>query len=240
MIYLFDLDNTLCETNGNDYINAKPLIKRIAFVNELYHEGHIIRIFTARCMSRCNGDISKVYDTIYKVTKDQLIEWGICHHDLILGKPSNDIIVDDKAINDKHFFKREGKTGVIAGSFDLLHFGYMKMFKDITRHCDYLRVCLHVDPSTERPTKHSPIFSIEERQEALLCIKGIEEVYTYHTEKELYTLLKWFNSDIHFAGDDYIRKNFTGKDIAKEIVYLDRTHGWSTTKLKQLIYDSKH
>ena len=35
-IICFDLDNTLCTTKGSDYLNAKPILKNIKFVNELY------------------------------------------------------------------------------------------------------------------------------------------------------------------------------------------------------------
>ena len=42
MIYCFDLDDTLCRTEGMDYENAKPIQKRLDRVNKLYDEGHTI------------------------------------------------------------------------------------------------------------------------------------------------------------------------------------------------------
>jgi hypothetical protein len=46
------------------------------------------------------------------------------------------------------------------------------------------------------------------------------------------------NFDVRFLGDDYIDKPFTGDDLDIPIHYLNRDHGWSTTKYKQLIANS--
>ena len=35
----------------------------------------------------------------YQLTKNQLSNWGLKYHKLILGKPSYDVIVDDKSYN---------------------------------------------------------------------------------------------------------------------------------------------
>ena len=41
--------------------------------------------------------------------------------------------------------------------------------------------------------------------------------------------------DVRFLGDDYQGKEFTGMELNIPIHYLDRSHGWSTTKYKELI-----
>jgi hypothetical protein len=66
----------------------------------------------------------------------------------------------------------------------------------------------------------------------------IPTVISYDTEKELYHMLKDGDYDVRFLGDDYIDKPFTGNDLNIPIHYLNRDHGWSTTKYKQLIADS--
>jgi hypothetical protein len=30
-------------------------------------------------------------------------KWGVCYHELILGKPEADIFIDDKAFNSEHW-----------------------------------------------------------------------------------------------------------------------------------------
>ena len=128
--------------------------------------------------------------------------------------------------------------GVIAGNFDVIHPGYIEMFKEMKKNCTVLIILLHSDPSIERPHKLKPILSVEERKEMLLSIKYIDDVFTYTYEAQLYDLLKLGEFDKRFLGDDYINKPFTGDDLRIPIHYLDRSHGWSTTKFKKLISDS--
>ena len=130
------------------------------------------------------------------------------------------------------------KKGVIAGNFDVLHPGYIEMFKEMKKNCTVLIVLLHSDPSIERPHKLKPILSVEERKEMLLSIKYIDDVLVYTYEAQLYDLLKLGEFDKRFLGDDYTNKPFTGDDLGIPIHYLDRSHGWSTTKFKKLISDS--
>jgi hypothetical protein len=95
-IYCFDLDGTLCKTIKSDYRNAAPLFDRIDIVNNLAAMGNRIIIFTAR------GATSGVDWT--NLTKKQLSDWGVLHHELILGKPGADFYIDDKAIRAEDFF----------------------------------------------------------------------------------------------------------------------------------------
>jgi glycerol-3-phosphate cytidylyltransferase len=112
------------------------------------------------------------------------------------------------------------------------------MFKECKKNCRHLIILLHEDPSFERPEKLKPILSVSERCEMLHSLKCIDEVITYSTESKLYEFLKALNPDIRFLGDDYIDKPFTGDDLSIPIHYLNRDHGWSTTKYKQLIANS--
>ena len=86
-----DLDNTLCFTSGNDYINSKPIEERIRYVNLLKEEGHFITIWTAR--GATTGIDHK------DLTGKQLEEWGVNYDNLLMEKPSYDIYIDDKSFN---------------------------------------------------------------------------------------------------------------------------------------------
>jgi len=127
------------------------------------------------------------------------------------------------------------KKGVIAGNFDVMHPGYIKMFKDAASNCDCLIVLLHTDPSIERPNKLKPILSVEERKEMLLELRSVCGVHIYTYEAQLLDLLQMGEFDIRFLGDDYKGKPFTGDNLNIPIYYLNRDHGWSTTKFKNLI-----
>ena len=130
------------------------------------------------------------------------------------------------------------KTGVIAGNFDVIHPGYIKMFKECKSYCQQFVILLHVDPSIERPEKLKPILTKEERTEVLTSIKYIDGIAYYTYEKELVELLKGLQPDIRFLGDDYRGRTYTGFELNIPVHYLNRDHGWSTTKFKKLIADT--
>jgi glycerol-3-phosphate cytidylyltransferase len=136
-------------------------------------------------------------------------------------------------------YKKE-LLGFTAGNFDLLHPGYIKCFKEAKRHCDKLMVFLQKDPSLHRKSKYKPVIPVYDRYEALMAVQYVDDVYTYQTEEELYELIKFWKPDIRILGEDYIGddgkpKPFTGDDLPPKIIYTTRSHGWSTTKLKDLI-----
>ncbi len=130
------------------------------------------------------------------------------------------------------------KVGVIAGNFDVIHPGYIHMFDECKSYCDTLLLLLHDDPSIERPEKIKPILSLNERTMVLNSLKQIDRIITYKTESDLYKILMDKKIDVRFLGDDYRGKSFTGDDLNIPIHYLDRSHGWSTTKFKKLIAET--
>ena len=60
-------------------------------------------------MGRTNGNVEKVNKIGYKFTFSQLKKWGVNFHTLILGKPSYDLLVDDKAYNYDDSWKKKIK-----------------------------------------------------------------------------------------------------------------------------------
>ena len=110
------------------------------------------------------------------------------------------------------------------------------MFKEAKQRCNHLTVALHENPSLERNYKLEPVHNILEREEILKSIKYIDEIIFYKKES---TFIKYLDDyDIRFLGEDYINGNYTGKNIPIEIVWIKRTHNYSTTKLKRKIYES--
>ncbi len=130
------------------------------------------------------------------------------------------------------------KKGFIAGNFDFLHPGYIKLFKECKANCDHFTILLQTDPSIERPEKLKPILTVEEREEQLASNRNVDAILFYTFEKDLLELIKANDFGIRFLGDDYVDKSYTGDDLGIPVHYVSRSHGWSTTKFKQLIADS--
>jgi len=130
---------------------------------------------------------------------------------------------------------KRNNIGIIAGNFDVIHPGYIFLFNECKENCDHLILFLHEDPSVERPEKLKPILSLKERILILSSLRQIDEIIPYKLESDLLSLIKNMNIDVRFLGDDYINKAFTGKELNIPIHYLNRSHGWSTTKYKKLL-----
>lgn len=130
---------------------------------------------------------------------------------------------------------RKQVVGFTAGNFDILHPGYIYTFEEAKRHCEYFMVFLHQDPSETRYTKYKPVIPLYERYKVLMSCKYVDEVVTYSNEEELLKLIEFYKPDIRILGDDYIGKRFTGDHLPIKVIYTTRSHGWSTTKLKDLI-----
>lgn len=232
--YCFDLDGTLCTNTWGRYDKAEPFLDCIKQVNHLYDTGHIIKIYTARGMT--SGKDWTV------LTKKQLANWGIKHHELIMNrKPSADIVVDDIAINAEDWrkeFNKEYGTGLICGAFDIIHPGYIDMFSDVKSKCKKLLVALQDDPTIDRPEKDKPVQSYTDRKKILMAIQYIDEIIEYNTEAELYEILKSDVYDVRILGTDYKNKDYNGKDLNRPVYWHARKHRYSASSLKRKIAES--
>ena len=134
------------------------------------------------------------------------------------------------------------KVGIIAGNFDVIHPGYVKMFEDAKENaCQYLIIALQGDPTIERPFKCKPVQSIDEREYILRSIKYVDDILHYNTEQELLQLLETTRWDVRIIGTDYKNIDYTGKYLEKKLnksVYFHkRDHEYSLTDLKKKIME---
>jgi uncharacterized HAD superfamily protein len=100
--FCFDIDNTICKTPGNNYSRSVPIKKAIKVINLLFDRGHTIKLYTARYMGRNKDNISKAKKQGRKFILNQLEKWNVKYNYLYMGKPSYDLLIDDKSL----FFKK--------------------------------------------------------------------------------------------------------------------------------------
>ena len=132
--------------------------------------------------------------------------------------------------------KTKDKIGVICGSFDLIHAGYIRMFADAKSNaCTKLIVALQTDPTIDRPEKNACIQPIDQRIEIMRSIRYVDEVFLYDTEESLYSLLESIEYDVRILGTDYIDREYTGKNLDPEVYFHKRDHDISTSDLKERI-----
>ncbi len=134
------------------------------------------------------------------------------------------------------------KIGFNCSCFDLFHAGHVTMLMMEKVGCDYLKVALQVDPTTDRPgLKNKPVQSIYERYVQVQACKYVDEILLYDTEKELLNLIMTQDMHIRFLSDEYLYRDFTGKqycmDNGIELFYHKRQHTYSTSELRNRVYE---
>jgi len=134
------------------------------------------------------------------------------------------------------------KIGFNCSCFDLFHAGHVTMLKMEKELCDYLKVALQVDPTIDRPgLKNKPVQSIYERYAQVQACRYVDEILVYDTEKELLNLIMTQDMNIRFLSDEYLYRDFTGKqycmDNGIELFYHKRQHSYSTSDLRNRVYE---
>ena len=143
------------------------------------------------------------------------------------------------------------KIGVTFSTFDLLHPGHILMLEDCKNVCEHLIVGVQSDPTIDRQSdsdeyskisgksKNGPIQTLEERLIMIKSIKYVDEVFVYHTEKDLYNWLTNNKWDIRILGSDWKGKKFTGHDIDGDIHFHIRNHDWSSSAFRERLINTK-
>ncbi len=129
------------------------------------------------------------------------------------------------------------KKVITYGTYDLLHVGHINLLRRARELGDYLIVVLSSDEFNAIKGKKA-YYSFEDRKKILEAIKYVDEVLPEYTWEQKIDDVKNNNVDVFVMGDDW-----TGKfDFLKEyceVVYLPRTEGISTTKIKQDLFENK-
>ena len=136
------------------------------------------------------------------------------------------------------------KIGFNCSSFDLLHAGHVTMLKMEKQLCDYLIVALQIDPTIDRPgIKNKPVQSAYERYVQLQACKYVDEILIYETEFDLLQLLQTQTIHIRFLSEEYLNRDFTGKQWCMnnniELHYHLRDHPYSSSALRKRVYDAE-
>lgn len=122
------------------------------------------------------------------------------------------------------------KRIITYGTFDLLHHGHINILKRAKEMGDYLIVGLSSDEFNALKGKGA-YHSYAERKLILEAIKYVDEVIPEHNWGQKIEDIKNNNIDIFVMGSDWEGKFDELADYC-EVVYLSRTEGISTSKIK--------
>ena len=128
------------------------------------------------------------------------------------------------------------KKVITYGTFDLLHYGHIKLLERARALGDYLIVGLSSDEFNEKE-KHKVTFqSYEERKKLLEAIRYVDEIISEESWEQKKEDVHKYDIDVFVIGDDWKGHfDFLEKE-GVEVVYLERTPEISTTLIKENLH----
>ena len=124
------------------------------------------------------------------------------------------------------------KKVITYGTFDLLHAGHINLLRRAKELGDYLIVVVSTDEFNWNEKKKKCYFSYEERKKLVEAVRYVDLVIPEENWDQKISDVKEYHVDTFVMGDDWKGKFDFLKDYC-EVVYLPRTEGISTTKIKQ-------
>lgn len=122
------------------------------------------------------------------------------------------------------------KRIITYGTFDLLHWGHIRLLERAKSLGDYLIVATSTDEFNA--LKHKEAYhSFEHRKYILEAIRYVDKVIPESTWDQKIEDVKKYNIDTFVMGDDWKGQFDFLKDYC-EVIYLPRTNGISTSKIK--------
>lgn len=122
------------------------------------------------------------------------------------------------------------KKVITYGTFDLLHWGHVNLLRRAKEMGDYLVVAISSDEFNKLKDKKS-YHSFENRKMILEAIRYVDEVIAEESWDQKVHDVVDHNIDVFVMGSDWEGKFDFLQDHC-EVVYLPRTVGISTSKIK--------
>ena len=125
------------------------------------------------------------------------------------------------------------KKVLTYGTFDLLHIGHIEILRRAKELGDYLIVAVSTDEFNEIKGKKA-YTDYETRKKILEAIKYVDLVIPENTWEQKISDVKKYDIDVVVMGNDW--ENNPNFEILRDycdVVYLPRTEGISTTKIKE-------
>lgn len=129
------------------------------------------------------------------------------------------------------FKEKQMKIGFFPMVADILHAGHVLALEQAKKQCDYLIVGLHCNPDYKQPQQ-----TIYERYMQLRAVKWVDEIIPYQNITCDADIISSLDYDVYFLGADHKDKQWELKESiqenGKEIIYIDRNHSYSSSKIK--------
>lgn len=127
------------------------------------------------------------------------------------------------------------KKVLTYGTFDILHYGHIRLLKRARKLGDYLIVALSTEEFNKIKGKGTSYHSYEQRKEILESLKYVDLVIPEETWEQKRDDVIKYDIDVVVMGSDWEdSEQFEHLKELCEVVYLPRTENISTTEIKEL------
>ncbi len=125
------------------------------------------------------------------------------------------------------------KRVLTYGTYDLLHYGHIRLLKRAKELGDYLIVAISTDEFNAIKGKKA-YHNFETRKEMLEAVRYVDLVIPEETwEQKRNDVEKYYVDTVVMGSDWEGNEKFEDLKDLCEVVYLDRTKGISTSKIKK-------
>lgn len=128
------------------------------------------------------------------------------------------------------------KRGITFGTFDVFHYGHLRILERTRELCDYLIVGVSSDALNFSKKGRNPWYSFEERSRIVGALKCVDEVFREESLDDKADYIKRYKADILVMGDDWSGKfDWVIPLTGCKVLYLPRTPSISTTAIIEII-----
>ena len=126
------------------------------------------------------------------------------------------------------------RTGITFGTFDVFHYGHLRILERSREMCDRLVVGISSDELNFSKKQRYPYYSYEERARIVGALRCVDEVFREDSLEQKAEYVQRYHADVLIMGDDWTGR-FDWVRPYCEVVYLPRTPGVSTTGIIERI-----
>lgn len=132
------------------------------------------------------------------------------------------------------------KTVITYGTFDILHYGHIRLLERAKALGDKLYVGLSTDEFCAREKNKTIFYSYDFRKEMLEALRCVDKVFPEETWEQKKGDVKKYHADIVVMGSDWANSDrFEYLREVCEVKYLSRTPDISTTEIKERLGERK-